>query len=130
MPKKKWQLLEGVVTAIERSLTELPGTSVVHNAAVPVRNSNRTRQVDVYVSIPVGPRVLRIGVEVRDERPHVDVAEIEQLNAKLSKLDVDRKCVVSASGFTTGARVEADHCGVELRTLWRPPPDLQHRSRE
>jgi hypothetical protein len=117
MKAKKWQLLEGIVAAIERSLTGLPGASVVPNAGVPVRESTKTRQVDVYVSIPIGSRVLKIGIEVRDERSPVDVTEIEQLNAKLSKLEVDRKCVVSGSGFTNGASAEARRCGIELHTL-------------
>jgi len=66
--KKKWQSLEGVVTAIERSLNTISGTSVVPNAAVPVRGSTKTRQVDVLVEIPTGPRTMRMGVEVRDKR--------------------------------------------------------------
>lgn len=114
---KKWQLVEGVVTAIEHSFAGLPGTLVVPNAAVTDRNSKTTRQVDVYVSIPIGSRVLTIGIEVRDESAPVDITAIEQLNAKLSKLNVDRRCVVSASGFTKSARAEAARWGVELRTI-------------
>ena len=117
MSAKKWQIVEGVVTAIEHSLAGIVGASVVPNAAVPERNSTKTRQVDVYVTIPSGLRVLKIAVEVRDKRTPLNVTAVEQLDAKLSKLDVDHKCVVSTSGFTRRAEDEAARCGIECRTL-------------
>jgi hypothetical protein len=115
--QKKWQVLEGVVTAIERSLNTISGASVVPNAAVPVRGSNKTRQVDVLVVIPTGSRTMRIGVEVKDECAPLDVTKVEQLAAKFAKLELDRGCVVAKSGFTAEAHEEAVRCGVELRTI-------------
>lgn len=136
MPAKKWQLLEGVVAAIERSLSAVPGTKVIPNAAVPVRGSRKTRQVDVLVEIPTGPRRIRVGVEVRNKRAPLDVTQVEQLAAKLSKLDLDRGCVVASSGFTTEGRQEAVRYGIELRTVaeiaapnWWLPTSFQFRRR-
>ena len=117
MATKKWQVLEGVVAAIERSLNAVRGTRVIPNAAVPMRGRSATRQVDVLVEIPTGRRTLRIGVEVRCFATPLDVTHVEQLGAKLSKLDLDRGCVVSASGFTEEARSEALRCNLETRTV-------------
>lgn len=117
MTAKKWQILEGVVTAIERSLTSVPGTLVVPNAMVPVKGTVERRQVDVLVEIPAGERRLRIAIEVRDKSQKLDVTQIEQLAAKLAKLDVDRGSVVALRGFTDQARIDARRYGIELRTL-------------
>src|SRR2546422_202002 len=113
----KWKIVENVVTAIERSLNTVEGAKVIPNASIRERISGVARQVDVYVEIPTGPRILRVGVEVRDESVPVDLPEIEQLITKLKKLDVDYGCVVSRAGFTATATAEADRYGVETRTI-------------
>jgi Restriction endonuclease len=113
----KWKIVENVVTAIERSLNTIEGAKVIANASIRERVSGVARQVDAYVEIPTGPRILRVGVEVRDESVAVDLPEIEQLITKLKKLDIDYGCVVSRAGFTTTAQAEADRNGIETRTI-------------
>ena len=113
----KWKLVENVVTAIERSLNTVQGAKVIPNASIHERVSNVARQVDAYVEIPTGPRILRVALEVRDESAAVDLPEIEQLITKLKKLDIDYGCIVSRAGFTTTAQAEADRNGIETRTL-------------
>jgi Restriction endonuclease len=113
----KWKLVENVVTAIERSLNTVAGTNVIPNASVPERISGLPRQVDVYVEIPTGPRILRIGVEVRDKTSPLDLPEVEQLVAKIQKLDLDYGCIVSRAGYTASAKEEAERNGIELRTV-------------
>ncbi len=114
---KKWQLLEGVVAAIERSLAIIPGTRVIPNAKVPIHGTLKLRQVDVVVEIPVASRTLRIGLEVRDFGHPLDVTNIEQLGAKLQKLQVDRRCIIASRGFTSEAREESARWGLELLTI-------------
>jgi hypothetical protein len=109
-------MVEGVVAAIESSLVTVPGTSVTPNAAVRIRGRSGTRQVDVVIKIPTGDREMRIGVEVKDHAVPLDVEDIEQLGAKLAKLELDRGCVVAAA-FTAEAKLEAVRCGLELRPL-------------
>lgn len=113
----KWKVVENVVAAIERSLAAVPGTRVIPNASVSERISGVPRQVDVCVEIPTGPRVLRIGVEVRDKSTPLDLPEVEQLIAKLKKLELDYGCIVSRAGFTTAAKEDAVRNGIELRTI-------------
>lgn len=113
----RWRIVEGVVTAIERSLNAVPGTQITPNALVAERVSGEQRQIDVLVEIPTGQRTLRVGLEVKDKSSPVDLPEVEQLIAKLSKADLDYGCVVARSGFTASAQREAALQGVELRTL-------------
>jgi hypothetical protein len=54
---------------------------------------------------------------VRDKSSPLDLPEVEQLIAKLKKLDIDYGCVVSRAGFTGTAKAEADRNGIELRTI-------------
>lgn len=125
----KWKVTENVVAAIERSLNIVQGARVIHNASVPERISGAARQVDVYVVIPTGPRELRVGVEVRDKSCPVDLPEVEQLIAKLKKLDIDYGCIVSAAGFTASAKGEAERNGIEIRTVAEVGnPDWWHPS--
>jgi len=124
------------VASIERSLNSVPGTKVTGNASVPERVTGQPRQVDVFVEIPTGRRLLRVGIEVRDKSAPLDLPEVEQLVAKLSKLDLDYGCIVASSGFTASAEREAARNGIEVRTLqeiekpdwWRAEHiHLQHR---
>jgi len=107
--------VEGVVTALERSLADVPGSKVTPNAQVPERVGGETRQLDAYVEIPTGTRAFRVGVEVRDFR--CDVTHIEQLAAKLKSLMIDRGCVVATGGFSPRACEKGKQEGIELVTL-------------
>jgi hypothetical protein len=113
----KWKVVENVVTAIEHSLLTVPNAKVVPNASIPEKISGKSRQVDAYVEVPTGPRMLRIGIEVRDKSARLDIEEVEQLCTKLRKLDVDLGCIVSRSGFSQEAVEEATRQGIELRTI-------------
>ena len=115
--EKKWKIVEGVVEAIELALNRSPGSRVVRNAAVPVRNGSATRQVDVVVEIPAGNRTIRVGIEVKNHKQKLNITHLEQLSCKLRKLELDRQCVVSTSGFTGPAIEEALRVGLELHVL-------------
>jgi hypothetical protein len=114
---QKWKFVEGVVSAIERSLNTVQGTKIVPNASVPERVGETLRQVDIFVEIPTGPRALRVAIEVRDKQRPLDLPEVEGLVAKLRKLNVDYGCIVSSDGFTASAKEEASRNRIELRTL-------------
>jgi hypothetical protein len=115
---RKWQVVENVVAALELHFNKVPGTRVVQKGMVPYRNNpKRRREIDIVVEIPSGPRLIVIGVEVKCERAPLDVVRIEQLEAKFSKVRLDRCCVVSVSGFTDPARADAERAGLELFTL-------------
>ncbi len=139
MPKnEKWRTVEGVVVALEIA-AKVTGARVTRNAKVPYRNDpSRTRQVDVHIENPVGPRTISIGIEVKNEKDPLTVEIVEQVDAKLSVLEIDRKCIVSTSGYSANARADAITRGVELLTMeqlssvawWGGPLTMGFRSRQ
>ena len=113
----RWRLVEGVVAALERVLAPV-GATITPNAHVPYRDDpTRTRQVDVHLLIPAGPRALTVGVEVKDENKAMPVDEVEGVAAKLAKLQLDRRCLVSVSGFSENAKRDALAAGLQLLTI-------------
>jgi hypothetical protein len=113
----RWRVIENVVAAIERSVVGIPGAVVTANVSIREVITGTPRQVDVLVEVPTGNRVLRVGVEVRDRTSPADLPDVEQLVEKLGKLELDRRCIVSRSGFTADAAEAARMKGIETRTI-------------
>lgn len=88
--------------------------------------AGKARDVDVTVTVrrPDGETHAFKAYEVKHENKPLDVAVIEQLTLKLNDMpSVTHKAVVSASGFTDGAKAKAKHHGVtlfEIRPWTRP----------
>lgn len=116
-PLPRWRVIENVVAAMERSFVGVDGAHVTGNVQIPELVTGMPRQVDVLIEVPTGDRVLRIAVEVRDRATPADVPDVEQLVEKLGKLAVDRRCIVSRSGFTANAAEAAWLKGIETRTI-------------
>jgi len=79
--------------------------------------SNKPRDVDVTVRLTAegGAVTAFQAIEVKQEAKPLDVAALEQLTIKLKDMPaVTHRAVVSASGFTDGAKSKAKHHGVEL----------------
>jgi hypothetical protein len=102
---------------MERSVVGIPGAVVTANVSIREVITGTPRQVDVLVEVPTGNRVLRVGVEVRDRNSPMDLPGVEQLVEKLGKLELDRGCIVSRSGFTADAAEAARMKGIETRTI-------------
>lgn len=113
----KWKIIEGVVAAFEHAWAPA-GAVVTANARVPYREApNRTRQVDVHVSIPVGPRTLTVGIEVKNHNRPLTVEMVECVGAKLRKLSLDKRILVSRSGFCEGTGFDAREAGLDIHPL-------------
>jgi hypothetical protein len=111
----RWQVVENLVAAVERQWNSVPGTSVKQKAMVKERHGERTREVDILVELPMGPRRFLLGVDVKDKARPLDVEAIEQLAKKFEALPLHRYCIVSTSGFTEHAREKARACEIDLR---------------
>ena len=88
--------------------------------------AGKERDVDVTVTIDDGPNGVRAfkAYEVKRERSPLDVADVEQLCLKLADMpSITERAIVSASGFTDGARSKAAHHGIDLYELrpWSRP---------
>ena len=88
--------------------------------------AGKPRDVDVTVTVSQSGQITHAfkAYEVKHESKPLDVADVEQLSLKLLDMpSVTHKAIVSASGFTTGARDKAIHHGIvlyELRPWTRP----------
>ena len=117
--KRRWKLVENVVTAIE-SVTNagLKDLKVTSRAMVPMKSDpTLRREVDVLVEFTAGNRTIRIGVETKNEKYPLDVTKLGGLYEKHQELITDRLVVVSTSGFAKKAAGIYRSKGVELLLL-------------
>lgn len=126
-----WQVVENVVAALERVRNQIPGMKVTQRAQVPtIHEPGETRDVDVLVEIPVGGRMLSIGIEVKNKTRPVDLVALGSIISLKEELHLDRFCVVSTSGFARRAKRLAWRKGIETLTMekfetssfWAAPP--------
>lgn len=111
----KWQVVENVVAACERIQHSGLCVEIVQQAMLPVlTDPSRRREIDVFVRLNVGGRVLTVGVEVRARGASVDVPDIGSFIDKRDEVGLDRLCVVSTTGFTAGATSKAAAAAVQL----------------
>lgn len=116
----KWQIVENVVAAIEQYYHSKVDAKIIQKAMVPLDGiPHKYREIDVLVQIKVGPRLLSIGIDVKNEGRPLDVTKIEQLERKWRKCSnsIDRYCVVSTSGYSEQAKTDGEKAGIELLTL-------------
>jgi hypothetical protein len=109
MPKKKrkdqaWYALEKIVAEIHRQLS--PGAVVQHDVVLKGR-SGADCQFDVLIEQSVGPHLTRIGIECKRELRPVDKGGVRRFVGDLRDADVWPGIMISASGFTKGARAVA-----------------------
>ena len=119
-PVPNWQIVENVATVLERFYVRDQEAKVTQKVMLPLDSDpTRTREVDILVEVQIGRRNVRIGVDVKNEGRPLDSTKVEQLVAKRNKLKktLDKYCVVSTSGFSAGARTDADGEGIDLLTL-------------
>lgn len=90
--------------------------------------AEKPRDVDVTVRVTAGDGTITVfqGIEVKQEAKPLDVTVVEQLALKLKDMpEVTHRAVVSASGYTDGARKKAARHEVELYQFddWTGPID-------
>jgi hypothetical protein len=104
-----------VVAACERIQHDGVSVEIVQKAMLPVLTDlSRRREIDVFVRLHVGGRVLTVGVEVRARGAPVDVPALGSFIDKRDEVGLDRLCIVSTTGFTPGATSKATTDAVQL----------------
>lgn len=92
--------------------------------------AQKERDVDVTVTVSENGRLSHAfkAYEVKREKTPLDVADIEQMCAKLADMpSVTHRAIVSSSGYTEPAKLKAAHHGVDLYALreWTRPLEEQ-----
>ena len=117
--------LVGLLTQISRpDGIELELGSMVFDAV-----AEEARDVDITVRATGENGSVSVfeGIEVKDHTRPLDVAQVEQLCAKLRDMpEITDRAIVSASGYTEPAIRKARHNGVTLYSLveWTAPVEV------
>src|SRR3954462_4002534 len=105
-----------MIRAIETQLAPA-GAKVEESAMIPDSHDGTLREIDVLITVPIGERQIRIGIETRDHKRRADLAWLEQLKNKFEFLSIDRRVAVSRRGFSKAALAKARLWGIETMSL-------------
>jgi hypothetical protein len=105
-----------MIRAIETQLAPA-GARVEESVMMPDSHDGTLREVDILITVPIGEREIRIGIETRDHKRRADLAWLEQLKTKFEFLSVDRRVAVSRKGFSKAALAKAKLWGIETMSL-------------
>lgn len=101
MPRRT-NTFQELIELIERQLAPT-GAHVINSAMVPETLSGNLREIDILIKCTVGVREVMVGIECRDHHRKADIQWIEQARGKFDVLPIDKRVVISRSGFTKHA---------------------------
>jgi hypothetical protein len=104
--------LEILVAKIQAQLA--PGAEVIHDAKLPGRKSQRTRQIDVLVRQKIGQYEMLIVLDCKDYARPVDVKGVEEFHGLLDDVGANKGALVCPRGFTEAAKTRASGLQVDL----------------
>ena len=112
---KKWKEFERIVADIQRSLSS---TAVVtQNERIRGKNSGVLREVDVCVRQRIAQFDILVAISCKDHAVPIDVPEVEAFATSLEDIGAHKGAMVSAKGFSEGARTLATRKGIDLYRL-------------
>lgn len=116
---KKGRRLEILVARLQAALHPLGATieSPGYLPEVAFEHDARPREFDVLISYSVADYAVRVACEVKDWKRPVGIDVVEVFKAKCDACGVDRRIIVSASGFTRDAISRARLSRVVLRNM-------------
>ena len=112
MPKKT-NHFQQLVYLIQHQLAD---RALVKNSVMvdPKSDDGEKREVDIVITSKVGNINFIIGIECIDKNRVADVTWVEQMHAKHQKLKIDKTILISKSGYTRQAKVDAKNYGIDL----------------
>ena len=114
---KAGKALEQLLAAIQEYLKDNPNTRITPNAKL-LNRSGVEREIDVFVQTKVQGLEIGIAFECKDYSNKVSVEKVDAFAQKCRELpQINKKVMVSSSGFTNGVRKEAQGQGIELYQL-------------
>lgn len=114
---KAGSALEQLVAAIQEYFKDSPHTRIIPNAKLRNR-SGVEREIDVFVQAKVQGVEIGIAFECKDYSNKVSVEKVDAFAQKCRELPhINKKVMVSSSGFTNGVKKEAQGQVIELYQL-------------
>lgn len=115
MKDNKWKKFEELVTEVQKNLS--PDAIVKHNDFMIGNRSGRKRQIDVSIKQKIGQYNILIIIDCKDYTEPVDLNDIESFIGLVEDVQANKGAIVSASGFTSGAKKRAEDVGIGLYRL-------------
>ena len=112
---KKWEKFEEVVANVQKIFA--PNSKVTHNDKVRGKISKKLRQIDISIRQNVGQYNIFIAIECKDYKVPIDLNTMEEFKSKLQDIEANKGAIVSASGFTDGAKKIAHDAGIDIYRL-------------
>lgn len=120
---KKGKLLEQLVWAIQNTIKDNPDVRIYTNRKIKDTNKIK-REFDVMVESVINRVNVCIIFECKDYKRPVGVNVVDGLLGKCAAVpSVNKKIIVSQTGFTKSARQKAENNGIELYSLETVPLD-------
>ena len=115
-----YKKFEQLVADIQQALS--PDAQVTVNEKILGHRSGRMRQVDVVVRQTIGASNILIMIECKDHQRKLDVHYIESIYAHSEDVRANKCIIVSAKGYTEGAKQMAKTLAIDLFSV----ADTQH----
>lgn len=96
------------------------GAKVISSHMVPGLIPGKFREIDVYIETKIGPYLVKIAVEAKDESRRFDVTSMEEIVGKYrgrNNISVNKVVVITHRGFTAEAIALAKTEDIEILTV-------------
>ena len=114
---KQGKVLEQLVKAIQETIKDMPSTTISTNVKLKDKNGVK-RECDVVVETTSQGFTSIIIFECKDYKTPIDIKVVDAFVGKCADLpNVNKKVIVSTSGFSSNAQIKASAYGIALCSL-------------
>lgn len=110
-----WKEFEAVIERLQRAFH--PDAAIERNARLVGANSKRPRQIDIAIRQKFGPSAILVIVECKHWTRKIDVKAVEAFAGVKEDVGAHAAMMISAKGFTRGARNSAERKQINLYTF-------------
>jgi predicted helicase len=126
-----------LVAYLERAVADQPNVTIETNKRIPDKVTGGLREHDIVLTQSLPQRVTVTAIECRDRTRPVTVNQVEEFHAKSQHTGIDKRVIVSSTGFYKPARKKADFYGIDCLTFaqvenvdWFDQREMIFRKRE
>jgi hypothetical protein len=105
------------VAYLERAVADHTNVTIEIKKFVPDKVTGELREHDIVLTQRSPQRVTVTAIECRDRNRPVTVNQIEEFHTKCQDTGIDKRVIVSSTGFYNPARKKADRYGIDCLTF-------------
>jgi hypothetical protein len=126
-----------LVAYLERAVADQPNVIVESPKFIPDKVTGDPREHDIVITQRFPQREITTAIECRDHKRPVSVAQVEAFHTKCEDTGVNKRVIVSSSGFYKTTRTKAERYGIDRLTFaqveavdWLGQTEMTFRRRE